>query len=362
MGACAPTARGCTNGVPQVCTNAGRWTPTGDACPYACVQGTCTGVCVPGRTRCANGAAEKCDEGGQWAAGTGDCTPPTVVSVTPANGARGVRKDAVIVVTFSEPMKRDATERAFNSTDVGPVTFSWSANGTVLTIKPVNGLEYETVTSADASPRRYTVALGSSASDDAGNSLTSVSVSFSTHRRMTRELALVPEGSGYVLHNAVDGSTGVSKVSGGYPVYTSNTGMSVNVRGFLAFDLAPLPADLIEFERATLRVYQSAAPGQDVPGFAIDVERVRSAVLDAGLFDAATIQALGAVSESRSPGWRDKEITQALSASYAERSSSQGWLSLRLVGRVPGAQTYFRHTKTSAEDGPPTISATFLLK
>jgi hypothetical protein len=273
-----------------------------------------------------------------------------------------VRKDAVIVVTFSEPMKRDATERAFNSTDVGPVTFSWSANGTVLTIKPVNGLEYETVTSADASPRRYTVALGSSGSDEAGNTLASVSVSFFTCRRMSRELAFVPEGSGFVLYDADDRFTGVSKVSGGNTVYTSNTGMGLGVKGFLTFDLAPLPADVVEFESGNLRVYQAAAPDQEVLGFAIDLERIRLVMLEASAFGSPSLGSLGPISETTSPGWRQKEIKDALSASYAERTGLNAWLSLRVVGRVAGAQAVFRERKTTSDDGPPSLSATFLVK
>jgi hypothetical protein len=65
-----------------------------------------------------------------------DTTAPTVLSVTPSNGARGVAKHASIVVVFSEPMDQQKTEMAYESTALPAtaVTFSWSADKTQLTI------------------------------------------------------------------------------------------------------------------------------------------------------------------------------------------------------------------------------------
>ena len=86
--------------------------------------------------------------GGTTTGGTGgvaDTTRPTIVSVSPANGATGVRANANIVVTFSEPM--DPVRRlrtAYQSADIpnAGVTFGWSADDTVLTIDPNSDLLY----------------------------------------------------------------------------------------------------------------------------------------------------------------------------------------------------------------------------
>ena len=67
-----------------------------------------------------------------------DTTPPTIVSVTPEDGARGVAKDANLTIVFSEPMDREKTQAAYSSVDLPPagVDFRWSADGTTLTIDP----------------------------------------------------------------------------------------------------------------------------------------------------------------------------------------------------------------------------------
>jgi hypothetical protein len=52
---------------------------------------------------------------------------PSIVSVTPTDGAVGVSNEQPIVVTFSTPMDRQATERAYQSEGIpsSSVSFSW---------------------------------------------------------------------------------------------------------------------------------------------------------------------------------------------------------------------------------------------
>ena len=102
-----------------------------------------------------------------------DTTPPTVLSVTPSNGARGVAKDVSIVVAFSEPMDQQKTEAAYESTALPAtaVTFSWSADKTQLTIDPTNDLSYASGSATTLEPTKYSFAINTSAADLAGNPL-----------------------------------------------------------------------------------------------------------------------------------------------------------------------------------------------
>jgi Bacterial Ig-like domain len=63
---------------------------------------------------------------------------PSVLRVSPSDGALGVARDGLIVVTFNHPMDAVATEAAYESSDL-PATaldFSWDETGTTLTLHP----------------------------------------------------------------------------------------------------------------------------------------------------------------------------------------------------------------------------------
>jgi uncharacterized protein YceK len=55
-----------------------------------------------------------------------DTTSPTVVSISPPNGAKGVKDDENIIITFSEKMDKAATQAAYQSADLpaSEVTFT----------------------------------------------------------------------------------------------------------------------------------------------------------------------------------------------------------------------------------------------
>lgn len=55
-----------------------------------------------------------------------DTTPPTVVSISPANGATAIESDANIIITFSEGMDQAATEAAYQSADLPTSEVSFS--------------------------------------------------------------------------------------------------------------------------------------------------------------------------------------------------------------------------------------------
>jgi hypothetical protein len=97
--------------------------------------------------------------------GATDPTPPTIASVSPLDGATGVGPSSNVVIRFSEPMDRQATEAAFRLTKDGiPVSgsFSWNAAGTELTFDP----------SASLASGSHIASVSTSATDEAGNALT----------------------------------------------------------------------------------------------------------------------------------------------------------------------------------------------
>jgi len=125
-------------------------------------------------------------EGGAFSdGGAPDTTPPEIVSVVPADAARGVSADADIVITFSESMSEDETQYAFTSDDLRPsqISFSWSDAGRTMTVHPKDGLEY----GAEDALRSYSFSITTLARDVAGNHLAETGAfSFTTLARITR--------------------------------------------------------------------------------------------------------------------------------------------------------------------------------
>jgi hypothetical protein len=90
----------------------------------------------------------------------GDIWPPTVLSVNIEHGDKTVEVERTIVITFSEAMNQTATESAFSISGNVTGTFTWS--GFNITFTPNQGFEYQTY---------YTVTIGETSSDIAGNTL-----------------------------------------------------------------------------------------------------------------------------------------------------------------------------------------------
>ncbi len=72
--------------------------------------------------------------------------PPEIVSVAPAANEVDVARDAVVTVTFNQPMDRQSTEAAFSLTDGNgtPIagSFEWSEEDRILTFRPAELLPY----------------------------------------------------------------------------------------------------------------------------------------------------------------------------------------------------------------------------
>lgn len=103
-------------------------------------------------------------------AGAPDTTPPTVISVNPANGSAGIVTSVTPSVTFSESMDpttiNASTVTLRNSATLAlvPATVSYDAGANAATLNPTSSLSFNT---------GYTLTVGTGAKDLAGNQLAS---------------------------------------------------------------------------------------------------------------------------------------------------------------------------------------------
>jgi len=94
-GVCTPGQTTCSNNVPQTCTAAGAW-QAGTQCPYVCTNGACAGSCTPGAKQCSNSVPQTCTSAGAWQSGTacpylcsaGVCTGSCVPNATQCNNGQ----------------------------------------------------------------------------------------------------------------------------------------------------------------------------------------------------------------------------------------------------------------------------------
>jgi hypothetical protein len=304
--------------------------------------------------RCNANQPETCDAAGAWQASDGDCTPPTILSITPSNNATGVRKDAVIVVTFSEPMNRQTTEAAFSSPNLPAVKFSWNASGTIATITPTSPLDYAAGEVPSTAAKAYSFSFGTVATDVAGNRLAAHSHGFSTLRRLTRSLRVLIGQSGYAGKDFANFNTMV------FYIGPADQGMRT-FQGIATFGLHDVPAGA-EVESAVARFYRppSTNPG-DEPDQTVPIlfEHIRHYADDAsGLFYSAALRQLGTLVSQPGPGWKEIDVTPALVDDLANRALTADRTRYRMYTTAAyGSGNYFELNEANL----PTIRATYLV-
>jgi hypothetical protein len=191
------------------------------------------------------------DAGADSPDGQVDVTPPTVVRVTPTNGAKGIAKNANIVIVFSERMDPTKTVAAYSSTDLpaAGATFTWSSDGTTLTIDPKADLSYQADTApSTAQAKSHAFAIAATAADVAGNRLVmGLNSRFSTLRRVSQRL--IPRGTRIVREIA---TTLTSECSPSSEIFVGSNGQGW-LGGLVEYDLALVPTDIHAFEQAQLQ-------------------------------------------------------------------------------------------------------------
>ena len=355
VGECTPNTKQCgPSNTPQTCSPSGMWV-SGSKCKYVCTgQGECGGDCVPGMSRCNLTSHETCDESGRWAPSSGDCTSPTVVSVSPQDGSTGVRSDAVIQITFSEPMDRASTQSAFAANGFSSPIFAWSSGDRVLGVSAPSGFTYATG-DIGVIAKQYGFSMGTTATDTSGNRLASAaSGSFRTLRRVTMSFTPIypmtaPVGmDGFVYSNSnlwVGCSTSVS-----------------GSRGFITFDISGLPAGIVDLESAALDMIQDASMGTPANN-PIEVGQVRFQVLgSSSTFSTSVLKDIGPITTSFGAGSRHLANTQlrdAVRDDYRDRQSQSNRSQYRLsdTGVCGTGDHYF--LMMGGTD--PRLSATFLV-
>ncbi|MFC4455443.1 Ig-like domain-containing protein [Deinococcus sonorensis] len=286
---------------------------------------------------------------------SGGSARPEILAIVPASGAVGVRDDANIRISFSQPMDRASVEAAYVSFADGlrrdQVAFVWNANSTLVTVDPKGPLSYA---AAPAAPVTYTFLIGASAQAQGGGKLAETTSSFRTARRYTTTLNGQAALDGYTSDQEAAYSNGVtggtSARVGGMSDIAPSGYVTVSVRGFFSFDLSSLPPGLLpeDVSSAALTLQQtlvypasaytdmSTAPEQLV------LEHVRYGDrLNIKSFSAPVLDVVSpAFSKDAALGARQADVTAAVRADLQDPAASGGRTQYRLrFGRdgVPGA-------------------------
>jgi Big-like domain-containing protein len=228
--------------------------------------------------------------------------PPFIVSVSPANGSLGVKSDAVLVITFSEPMDRDATESAYLSEDLpsSGVSFSWNDDSTVLTVTPDLPLALATGGDPEAvSALAFTYVISDLARDAEGDALLARAFSFSTAREIRQTFAAVQNRdlTGNFRGNGTYGNGDCARNNQtNVCIGDSANPADFQFQGFLSFDLRSLPADLEELSMAELSLQVTDTNGNAFNSLGdLLAEHVSFDIIGAEAFTAEPLESLGVV-------------------------------------------------------------------
>jgi hypothetical protein len=326
--------------------------------------GTASGT---GSAWTASDAGDSADAGSSDAGGDvpdvqPDTTDPMVLSVTPANGAGGIAKDANIVLVFSERMDPTKTLAAYSSTDLSAanVAFTWSADGTTLTIDPRTDLTYASDSvPAAAAAKNYAFTIAATAADVAGNALATPFTSrFSTLRRVTHLLN---------AHSQV-----IRKETAGTTVAPCDANMIVGalagawVGGLVDFDLSVLPPDLRSFESAKLEVRQH--PGSGEPYGSAKLGEV---VCDHTVFnpssgatlDGAAVRRVGTLAVAPNDGPKLLEVVSAVREDYQQRAArlSRSQFRIAFTQQNPDYRASLTYAIFDCSPATPTLALTYLV-
>lgn len=268
----------------------------------------------------ATGATGGAGNSGGSGAGPGDdLDPPTIVSVSPSDGSVGVTADTDLVIEFSEPMDKVATQASYQSADIpsGGVTFSWNAEGTILTIDPVADLAYATGPTPDAvAAASFSFTISQVAADEAGNALAEpATTTFDTLRRIEHALEPIPSLCGLVRSDT--GLVGTS-------TWVGDTSGNGQYKGFATMDIAPLPENIVLFEEATLRLDQlSSGLGNPYAGLGglVNVQHVLYPVKNLAALSVAPLSLAGVLSTNQVEEYKEVAVLAQVEEDYAEREA-----------------------------------------
>jgi len=258
--------------------------------------------------------------GAESSGGEGETTSaadaPTILEVIPEDGAVGVAGDEPILIRFSEPMDKAATQAAYQSADIpaGGVTFSWNGVGDELTITPNDPLEYAEGTSAVTTDAlSYTFTISSAGESEDGVSLDNdTESSFSTLRRLSLSYAQDTNLSGRIR------DLGGAALIGGTYSLGDNT-INDPGRGFVTFDVSNLPEGPVTVEDGNLHARFSVVQGNPFIDLGVVVfQHVSYDTFNDALFDAETLGAASGLFGTINDDEVDRDVTDIAATAVEE--------------------------------------------
>jgi hypothetical protein len=274
------------------------------------------------------------------------------------------------VITFSERMNQSATQSAYQSASTGirpaDVTMSWNAEGTVLTINPVADLSYATGSSTSVVALVYAYTVTNTATDIAGNALSSINVAFRTMRQISQDLPGIPDLSGTV---SADGSAaGAACWFFITLICPGDTTTNAQLKGFLSFDMTGVPAGA-QVTVANLRVFQwqvVATPYGGALGGGLRAEHVNFATMNLAAFNLVPLSTIGVVSNDADPEeYKTISVLAAVQNDYANRAArgnrSQFRLQFPNASDFDGVADFTAILPDLGEDGGSKLAVTYLI-
>lgn len=247
-----------------------------------------------------------------------DDEPPSIRATSPADGEAGVTAHTAIVLRFSESMDRATTLAALSSESVQiPTAQEWHDSDRELHLRPESPLAYADG-DAETAPLTYVVDLSESSRDAAGNPLQARAFSFQTLRRVTQILLPMSDAelTGSWRGDGAAASEGCAApiVCVGDDAFSEDPESTAQYRGFLSFDLEPLPDQQIEIVDARIHLTASTLLGDPFSELGeLRLERAGFEALGAAAFEAAP-QATFAAMTDPTLGATGEHILWALSA------------------------------------------------
>jgi hypothetical protein len=255
---------------------------------------------------------------------------PRIVSVSPADGARGVSNDVHIVITFNVPMDQAQTEAAYQSEGIpsSGVTFSWNEQGTQLTITPDDPLVYPAGTDPqDVVSRPINFFVSASASDQDGNHLAAPQeFSFALLRQINVSLPAQQNRdlTGNWRSNDTYGQGDCARNQDTVCVGDNGAG-GLQYKGFMSFDLSSLPATMAQLSSARLNFQITQRSGNPFNGLgALFLEHAAFEAIGPDAFQADPLATVGALPGAGNTGTViQADVRAALSTDVSSRSRSQ---------------------------------------
>jgi hypothetical protein len=271
---------------------------------------------------------------------------PRIVSVSPADGARGVANDVHIVITFDVPMDQAQTEAAYQSEGIpsSAVSFSWNDEGTQLTITPNDPLDYPTGTNpAAVESRPINIFLSASARDQEGNHLAApAEFSFALLRQINLSIPVEQDRdlTGNWRSNDTYGQGDCARNQDTVCVGDSGNG-GVQYKGFMSFDLSDLPTGMTQLSSARLNFQITQRTGNPFNGLGdLLLDHAAFEAIGPDAFEADPLSTVGALAGSGNAGTViQADVREALALDVSSsRARSQFRLEFEQVTNDNGNQ------------------------